>query len=55
VVVLTTSNAEQDVLRSYNLHANAYITKPVDFDYFIEVVQTIEEFWLVIVTLPKAA
>ena len=55
VVVLTTSNAEQDVLKSYNLHANAYITKPVDFDHFIKVVQTIEEFWLVIVTLPKAA
>lgn len=55
VVVLTTSNAEQDVLKSYNLHANAYITKPVDFDHFIKVVQAIEEFWLVIVTLPKAA
>jgi len=55
VVVLTTSNAEQDVLKSYNLHANAYITKPVDFDDFIKVVQTIEEFWLVIVTLPKVA
>lgn len=55
VVVLTTSNAEQDVLKSYNLHANAYITKPVDFDHFIKVVQTIEEFWLVIVTLPKVA
>lgn len=55
VVILTTSNAEQDVLKSYNLHANAYITKPVDFDHFIKVVQTIEEFWLVIVTLPKVA
>ena len=54
-MVLTTSNAEQDVLKSYNLHANAYITKPVDFDHFIKVVQTIEEFWLVIVTLPKVA
>jgi chemotaxis family two-component system response regulator Rcp1 len=52
VVVLTTSKAEQDVYRSYDLHANSYITKPVDFDQFIKVVQTIEEFWLTIVTLP---
>ena len=52
VVVLTTSKAEEDVLRSYDLHANSYITKPVDFDQFIKVVQSIEEFWLTIVTLP---
>jgi CheY-like chemotaxis protein len=52
VVVLTTSKAEEDVLRSYDLHANAYITKPVDFDQFIKVVQSIEEFWLTVVTLP---
>jgi CheY-like chemotaxis protein len=52
VVVLTTSKAEEDVLRSYDLHANSYITKPVDFEQFIKVVQSIEEFWLTIVTLP---
>jgi two-component system, chemotaxis family, response regulator Rcp1 len=52
VVVLTTSKAEEDVLRSYDLHANSYITKPVDFDQFIKVVHLIEEFWLTVVTLP---
>ena len=52
VVVLTTSRSEQDVLRSYQLHANCYITKPVDFTQFMEVVKTIENFWLTIVTLP---
>jgi len=54
VVVLTTSHAEQDVLRSYDLHANCYITKPVDLDQFINVVRTIEDFWLSIVTLPTS-
>ena len=53
VVVLTTSEAEQDVLRSYDLHANCYITKPVDFEQFIRVVRTIEDFWLTIVKLPS--
>ena len=53
VVVLTTSSAEQDVLRSYDLHANCYITKPVDLDQFITVVKSIRQFWLTIVTLPK--
>jgi CheY-like chemotaxis protein len=53
VVVLTTSRAEQDVLRSYALHANCYITKPVDFNQFMEVVRSIEHFWLAVVTLPK--
>jgi len=53
VVVLTTSSAEQDVLRSYDLHANCYITKPVDLDQFIRVVRTIEDFWLAVVTLPS--
>ncbi len=53
VVVLTTSRAEQDVLRSYALHANCYITKPVDFAQFMEVVKSIEHFWLAVVTLPK--
>ncbi|CAN1213337.1 response regulator [Tumidithrix helvetica PCC 7403] len=53
VVVLTTSEAEEDILRSYNLHANCYMTKPVDLDRFIEVVRLIEGFWLVAVRLPK--
>ena len=52
VVVLTTSRAEQDVLKSYDLHANAYITKPVDLDQFMEVVRSVEGFWLTIVKLP---
>ena len=53
VVVLTTSKAEEDVLRSYDLHANAYVTKPVDFDRFIEVVRQIDEFFVSVVKLPK--
>jgi chemotaxis family two-component system response regulator Rcp1 len=53
VVVLTTSRSEQDVLRSYELHANCYITKPVDFTQFMRVVKSIEHFWLTVVTLPK--
>jgi two-component system, chemotaxis family, response regulator Rcp1 len=52
VVVLTTSSSEQDILRTYSLHANCYITKPVDLDQFIEVVKGIEDFWLTIVKLP---
>lgn len=52
VVVLTTSKAEQDILQTYNLHANCFITKPVDLDQFMHVVQTIEDFWLTIVKLP---
>jgi CheY-like chemotaxis protein len=52
VVVLTTSKAEEDVLRSYDLHANAYVTKPVDFDRFIEVVRQIDEFFVSVVRLP---
>jgi CheY-like chemotaxis protein len=52
VVVLTTSRAEADVLRSYEMHANAYITKPVDFDRFGEIVQQIDEFFIGIVRLP---
>ena len=52
VVVLTTSKAEQDILKAYNLHANCYITKPVDMDQFMEVVKLIEGFWLTIVKLP---
>ena len=52
VVILTTSKAEEDVLKSYHLHANCYVTKPVDLDKFITVVQSIDRFWLTIVTLP---
>ncbi len=52
VVVLTTSKSEEDVLRAYNLHANCYITKPVDFNRFMEVVKSIETFWLTVVRLP---
>lgn len=53
VVILTTSEAEQDIVRSYQLRANCYITKPVDLDQFITVVKSIEDFWLTIVTLPE--
>lgn len=52
VVVLTTSRDEQDILKSYDLHANCYITKPVDFEQFIGVVRAIEDFWLSVVKLP---
>jgi CheY-like chemotaxis protein len=55
IVVLTTSRAEQDVLRAYQFNANCYITKPVDFSQFLEVVRSIESFWLFVVTLPPAA
>ncbi len=55
VVVLTTSKAEEDILRSYDLHANAYVTKPVDFDRFIEVVRQIDEFFVTVVKLPRHA
>lgn len=52
VVILTTSQADEDVLRAYNLHANCYITKPINLDQFIKVVKSIEEFWLTVVKLP---
>ena len=52
VVVLTTSNAEQDILKSYNLHVNCYINKPVDFDKFFDIIQKIEDFWLSTAILP---
>jgi chemotaxis family two-component system response regulator Rcp1 len=52
VVVITTSAAEEDILKSYKLHANCYITKPVNFEQFIKVVHSIEEFWLTVVRLP---
>lgn len=52
VVIITSSEAEQDILRTYELHANCYVTKPVDLDQFIKVIQSIETFWLTIVKLP---
>ena len=52
IVVLTTSNAQQDILKSYNLHVNSYINKPVDFDKFFDIIQTIEEFWVHTAILP---
>ena len=52
VVILTTSRAEEDVLKSYNLHANCYISKPIDLNQFLHVVRSIENFWLSIVILP---
>jgi CheY-like chemotaxis protein len=52
VVVLTTSEAEQDILKAYKLHANCYVTKPVDLEQFIKVVQSIENFWMTVVKLP---
>lgn len=52
VVVLTTSDAEEDIVRSYDLHANAYVTKPVDFDRFLNVVRQIDDFFVTVVKLP---
>lgn len=52
IVILTSSSAEEDILRTYKLHANAYITKPVDLEQFLRVVRSIEEFWVAIVKLP---
>ena len=52
VVILTVSKAEEDILKSYNLHANCYITKPIDMEQFIKVVKSIEDFWFTIVKLP---
>lgn len=54
VVILTTSQADEDILRAYNLNANCYITKPVDFDRFAKIVRSIEDFWFTIVKLPSA-
>lgn len=53
VVILTTSAAEQDILKTYDLHANCYITKPVDLEQFITIVKSIEDFWLTLVKLPS--
>ena len=55
IVVLTTSEADEDILRSYELHANAYVTKPVDFDHFIEVVRMTDDFFVNVVKLPRRA
>jgi chemotaxis family two-component system response regulator Rcp1 len=52
VVVLTTSAAERDLVKSYDLHANAYVVKPIHLDHFVEIVQAIEEFWFLVVKLP---
>lgn len=52
VVVFTTSSAEEDILKSYDLHANCYITKPINFEQFIEIIKAIENFWFTIVKLP---
>ena len=52
VVILTVSKAEEDIVKSYNLHANCYVTKPLDFEQFISVVKSIEDFWFSIVMLP---
>ncbi len=54
IVVLTTSEAERDLVKSYDLHANACVVKPIDLDRFIEIVQAIEQFWFSIVKLPQA-
>jgi len=54
VVILTTSKAEEDVLKAYGLHANCYVVKPVDFEVFAEVVRSIEHFWFGVVRLPTA-
>ena len=53
MVILTVSNAEEDILKTYNLHANCYITKPLDLEQFMKVVKSIEDFWFTIVKLPK--
>jgi CheY-like chemotaxis protein len=53
IVILTTSSAEEDIIRTYNNHANCYITKPVDFDQFLKVINSIEDFWLSVVKLPS--
>ena len=54
VVILTTSEAEQDILKTYELHANCYLTKPVDLEQFISIVKSVEDFWLTIVQLPRS-
>lgn len=53
VIIMTTSQAEEDIIKSYSLHANCYVTKPIDFDHFIKVVTLIEDFWFSLVELPS--
>lgn len=53
VIILTTSKAEEDIIRSYNLHANCFLSKPIDLNQFFEVVKSIEDFWLTVVKLPR--
>lgn len=53
VVILTTSDAEEDILRSYDLYANAFVTKPVDFDCFLQVIRQIDEFFITVIKLPR--
>jgi len=55
VVILTTSKAEEDIVKGYNLYANCYITKPIDLKQFLEIIKTIETFWLSVVSLPSMA
>lgn len=55
VIVLTTSSSQDDIQRAYDMHANCYITKPVDFEQFVQVIQAIENFWLTVVQLPSNA
>ncbi|WP_436928864.1 response regulator [Halosimplex halobium] len=52
IVVMTSSEAEEDIVQSYDLHANAYLTKPIDFDGFLDIVERIEDFWLTVVRMP---
>ncbi|MFH1314360.1 MAG: response regulator [Candidatus Eisenbacteria bacterium] len=54
VVILTVSKAEEDIVKAYNLHANCYITKPIDLNQFLRIIKSIEDFWLTVVTLPPA-
>lgn len=54
VIILSSSQAQEDILRSYDLHANCYVTKPLDFEQFIKIVDTLEEFWFSIVKLPRS-
>ena len=54
VIILTTSSADEDIQRAYDMHANCFITKPVDFEQFVQVVQAIENFWLTVVQLPSS-
>jgi CheY-like chemotaxis protein len=54
VVVLTTSKAEEDIIKSYDLHVNSYVTKPVDLNKFLNVIRSIEDFWLSVVKLPPS-